>query len=373
LLFLFPLLWRPEKANFARRFERLSGYARGSIFAPSGSRQRGLAIGRFRFYSEPAAKSTIGSFVARLRLQVWLPFRMFWWRERVDAVITYDPYDSGIKGILLKWLLGAKLVVEVNGDHHQMKPSTSPLKNWIMGLMLRASLSQADAIKVVNTSLERYLRIRFPDKPIFCFLDFVADGYFRNLESQQGEYLLSVGYPFEFKGVAELIQAFHIVAERHPHLTLRIMGYCPEEKLQRYRELARSDPRIQFVPAGWIEDVGEQMRNCYALVNASHFDAAPRVNFEAMACRKPVISTRTNGALDYVDDGITGLLCEIADVQDLARKLDKLASDPDSARAMGRAGFERLEREFAEPRYLERYLAMLEAIGVRSQGSSTSV
>jgi glycosyltransferase involved in cell wall biosynthesis len=361
LLYLFPLVWRPDKANFARRFERLSGRFHGEIFSLSGSRVSGLSLGRFKFYSEKFQDGVVGRFVSRLRLHLLLPLRLYR-RGSLSCVVAYDPYGSGINGLLLKLLLGARLIVELNGDHHEHRPSGNPLKNWIMGAVLWASLSRADAIKVVNSSLERYVRGRFAGKPIFRFLDFVADGYFRTLDCQQGDYLLSVGHPFDAKGVPELIEAFHIVAARHPELKLRIMGHCPPGELERFRELARGDARIEFVPPGWVEDVGEQMRNCYALVNASHFDAAPRVLFEAMACRKPVVATRTNGAVDYVLDGETGLLCEIRNVRDLAAKLEKLAGDRDRARAMGEAGFVRLEQAYSESRYEGYVRAMLDEV-----------
>jgi glycosyltransferase involved in cell wall biosynthesis len=366
ILFLFPLVWRPEKANFARRFDRLSERLHGEIVSLSGSRLSGLPLGEFKFYSERFQNGVLRRFISRLWLQFWLPMRLYQ-RGSLQCVVAYDPYGSGINGLLLKYLIGARLIVELNGDHHEHRPSTNPIKNWIMGSVLRASLSRADAIKVVNTSLERYVRERFPGKRVFRFLDFAADGYFRTLESRQGEYLLSVGHPFDAKGVPELITAFHTVAARHPHLKLRIMGHCPPHELQRFRALTRGDSRIEFVPPGWIEDVGEQMRNCYAFVNASHFDAAPRVIFEAMACRKAVVATRTNGAVDYVADGETGLLCGIRDADDLASKLESLVGDPGRTQAMGEAGFARLVREYSESCYAEYVFSMLEEVLPTSQ------
>jgi glycosyltransferase involved in cell wall biosynthesis len=101
------------------------------------------------------------------------------------------------------------------------------------------------------------------------------------------------------------------------------------------------------------------MRGCSALVVASHVDAAPRVIFEAMACRKPVVATRTNGACDYVSDGETGILCSIGDMEDLAVKLETLLRDPSHARAMGEAGFAVLDQKYSEACYIERMLGML--------------
>jgi hypothetical protein len=34
-----------------------------------------------------------------------------------DVIISYDPLACGIAGVLVKLFTGAKLVIEVNGDH----------------------------------------------------------------------------------------------------------------------------------------------------------------------------------------------------------------------------------------------------------------
>jgi glycosyltransferase involved in cell wall biosynthesis len=106
------------------------------------------------------------------------------------------------------------------------------------------------------------------------------------------------------------------------------------------------------------------MRSCFALVNASHFEAGGRVIFEAMACRKPVVATRTNGPSDYVQDGVTGLLCEIRNPRDLAEKLERIVEDPGLARRMGKAGYELLCREFTEADYIRHYRGLLASLGL---------
>jgi len=150
LVFLFPLVYRSEEAAFAGAFHQLSAECGGYIFA-LGSVAR-HTIGNFVFYGSKFRQGTLARLFSRIWTQVLLPVLVLRGQPKPDAIVSYDPYASGLAGVLLKWAWGSRLVVEINGDYHETEPSDSGLKKWVMRRVMDLSLRNADAVKVLNKS-----------------------------------------------------------------------------------------------------------------------------------------------------------------------------------------------------------------------------
>ncbi|WP_286277014.1 glycogen synthase [Naasia aerilata] len=96
------------------------------------------------------------------------------------------------------------------------------------------------------------------------------------------------------------------------------------------------------------------------------------VNLEAMACGAAVVGTATGGIPEVVDDGVTGRLVPIEQLQDgtgtpvdpdrfvadLAATLTEVVSDPEAARRYGEAGRRRAEEHFGWGRIAEETRAL---------------
>ncbi|KRA23177.1 glycosyl transferase family 1 [Microbacterium sp. Root61] len=117
----------------------------------------------------------------------------------------------------------------------------------------------------------------------------------------------------------------------------------------------------------WIDRLLSRHELCTVLSAATTFvcpsvyEPLGIVNLEAMACGAAVVGTATGGIPEVVADGVTGRLVPIEQMQDgtgtpidperfvddLARVLTEVVSDPERARAYGAAGRERAATEFS--------------------------
>jgi starch synthase len=124
--------------------------------------------------------------------------------------------------------------------------------------------------------------------------------------------------------------------------------------------------REQRTGVVWIDRILSQPELSAVLTQATTFvcpsvyEPLGIVNLEAMACGVAVVGTATGGIPEVVDDGVTGRLVPIEQLQDgtgtpidpdkfvadLAAILTEVVSDPAAAKGMGAAGRRRAETEF---------------------------
>ncbi len=80
---------------------------------------------------------------------------------------------------------------------------------------------------------------------------------------------------------------------------------------------------------------------------------------EAMWKSKPVVAGSVGGIQDQIEDGVSGVLVDPADLESLGRAIDGLLHDPDRAARMGEAARQRVIEQFLGTRHLLQYLDLL--------------
>jgi glycosyltransferase involved in cell wall biosynthesis len=156
---------------------------------------------------------------------------------------------------------------------------------------------------------------------------------------EQGDYVLSVGRLEPLKRVGPLIEAL-------PHaegLRAVIVGVGPEEPALRARAAALGvADRVMFCGAAPFDEVVKLYADALAVYFAPYDEDYGFVTVEAFLSGKPVVTAPdAGGPLEWVEDQVTGLVCELAP-EPLGAALAALARDRKWARDLGEAGRERV-------------------------------
>jgi glycosyltransferase involved in cell wall biosynthesis len=159
--------------------------------------------------------------------------------------------------------------------------------------------------------------------------------------------LVHVGRLSEQKGQLLLIEAAARLRGRGLDFELVIVGDGPlrgtlEQLIDRHglRDLVRV--------TGFLDNqaVRRELLAARALVQPSFAEGLPVVIMEALALRRPVISTFVAGIPELVEPGVTGWLVPAGAVEPLEDAMaEALAADPAELDRMGRAGAARVARD----------------------------
>ncbi len=174
--------------------------------------------------------------------------------------------------------------------------------------------------------------------------------------------LLAVGRLCAQKNYETLIAAFAELAPRHPDWELVIVGSGDIRQRLREEILRRGmEARVRMIPA--VTSISDAYRRASLFCMPSRWEGFPNALAEAMAHGLPAVGYRDcAGVKDLIVHDETGLLADgNGDARSLSEALDKLMTDSERRKAMGKAA-ERSVRRFHPDRIYPRWTTLLNRI-----------
>jgi starch synthase len=296
-----------------------------------------------------------------------------------DVVHSHTWY-ANFAGMLASMLHGIPHVVTAH--------SLEPLRPWkaeqlgggyaVSSHIEKTAYDQAAAIVAVSDGMRRDILRSYPDldpqkvRVIYNGID--VDAWHPRQDAALLERLgidsarpsvVFVGRITRQKGLPYFLRA---AEQLPPEVQLVLCAGAPDtpEIMAEVQGLVRDLQRTRDGVV-WIEEFLPRPDLCAILTAATTFvcpsvyEPLGIVNLEAMACGAAVVGTATGGIPEVVVDGETGRLVPIEQAQDgtgtpldpdrfvadLAATLTEVVSDPERARAYGRAGRERAATAFS--------------------------
>jgi len=165
--------------------------------------------------------------------------------------------------------------------------------------------------------------------------------------------ILCVGALRDVKGHRHLIEACRLLRDEGVPLRCDLVGEGPlKADLERQIAKAGLQGVVRLVGPLPREAVRDAMRAADTVVLPSILarrgdrEGIPVCLMEAMACGRPVVSSRQSGIVELVEDGVEGVLCPGGDAPALAAALRRLAADPDLRRRLGQAARDKVIDQF---------------------------
>ena len=114
---------------------------------------------------------------------------------------------------------------------------------------------------------------------------------------------------------------------------------------------------------GYVDNIPRLLAESCFLVHTSLIEGLPNSVIEAMACERAVVATDAGDVPYIVEDGKTGFIVPTGNVEMLADRIAKLLDDFELCKRMGKAGREKVEREFTLDNLVKETLNAYRLIG----------
>jgi L-malate glycosyltransferase len=183
----------------------------------------------------------------------------------------------------------------------------------------------------------------------------------RNRLAKPGEAILMHLSNFRpVKRVVDTVKIFARVVREIP-ARLVLIGDGPDRSAAEWLAYdLKIHDKVHFM--GKQERVNELLPLADVLLMPSELESFGLAALEAMACKVPSIATRVGGVPELIDDGITGLLYPVGDVEAMAAGALSLLNDPARLEAMRDAGRKTAQSRFCATLVVPHYVRYYEEV-----------
>jgi N-acetyl-alpha-D-glucosaminyl L-malate synthase BshA len=228
----------------------------------------------------------------------------------------------------------------------------------------RYSIDQSDGVTAISNYLrDRTMRVFDVKKEIEVIYNSVnCDVYTRikNAEKLRAEYapngeklLVHLSNFRPVKRLSDVIEIFDRVRKQIPSKLL-LIGDGPDRSVAEWMAVQKGiHEDVLFL--GKQDQVQEKLGISDILLMPSELESFGLAALEAMACEMVPIATRTGGVPEVIEDGVSGYLADVGDVDKMAGHAIELLTDETRLRTMGKAAREMARSRFCASRIVPQY------------------
>jgi L-malate glycosyltransferase len=289
-------------------------------------------------------------------------------RERPDVVINHEHAVLLIAAVAYRLFVSPRARV-VHSVHIQPVAPLSFFRRRVLGWLL-ARCTSVTAVSNYTAADVKMIAHPVPSRidvihgatniEVRAVGDSAVSEFRRDFDLGKGPVICQVGplnFPMKVAGVVRLIEAMAHVRIKHPQARLLIVG-DGERRADAEDACRRAGVTDMVRITGFLQDVSLPLAAADIYCQMTLQDACPISLLEAMRTGKPIIAARTGGIPELIEDGINGLLVDVAP-RAIAESLLRLLDDPVEATALGLAAAQLAGQRFTWERVAAEYAALL--------------
>jgi glycosyltransferase involved in cell wall biosynthesis len=279
-------------------------------------------------------------------LRVWAQARHQ--REPFDVILAYFVYPAGYLATVLGEVLGVPVVCSCRGNDISKDIFITPE-------IIAAVLTRSTRLIFVSTSLLHMADTLVPCRAKAIVVANAVDStLFTPAASARPAAPRAVvigtsGLMRWKKGIDLFLPLIRTLCAMHD-VHILVAGYGLDAAIDQHIAdfLERYNLRQQLEITGPLphRQMVHALQRMDLYVNTSYQEGMPNGVLEAMACALPVVATDADGTPDLVQDGVTGYLCPMGDLDALVARCCTLITQPALRQRMGQAGRRRIQQHF---------------------------
>ena len=166
----------------------------------------------------------------------------------------------------------------------------------------------------------------------------------------------SILYPANYiqgKGHEYALRSWAMISKKHPQWKLRFVGgdMGLEKNKEFKKDLVKMSERLQLKDCvEWCEfseKIADEYLAAAFVLNFSESESFSMTCLEAMFYGRPVIATYSGGPSEIIEQGVSGILVDLKDIDAMANAIEFLISDVEKSEAMARKAFELVRIKFS--------------------------
>ncbi|OZT12362.1 N-acetyl-alpha-D-glucosaminyl L-malate synthase BshA [Priestia aryabhattai] len=282
-------------------------------------------------------------------------------REELDLIHAHYAIPHAVCAFLAKQMVSPnlKIVTTLHGTDITVLGEDASLTE-----LIKFAIEKSDCVTAVSDALiEQTNQLISPDKDICTVYNFIDEReYYRkdvgNLKQDYGiledeKVIIHVSNFRQVKRVQDVVHAFKRIHERVPSKLL-LVGDGPDMRnvSQLVKEL-ELEGAVLFL--GKQDNVAELYSISDLKLLFSEKESFGLVLLEAMACGVPCIGTRIGGIPEVIEDGVTGYICELGDVETAADKAVQLLSNQQLHQQISRGALQAVNQKFHSTEIVNQY------------------